>query len=68
MNTQSEQSHLPDDPQQIAFPDALEHDYEREDERWSARNQFNDWLLLIAIGIIDFTWMFIVFLLEPGIR
>lgn len=68
MSTEPEQQSPLKNRNDNVFPDALEHDYEREDERWSARNQFYDWLLLIAIGVIDLTWMLIVFWLEPGIR
>lgn len=41
---------------------------EREDQRWSAANQFNDWVMLICLGIFQATWMIIVILFEPGIR
>ncbi|MHB1361234.1 MAG: hypothetical protein ACYCW5_01380 [Thermoleophilia bacterium] len=68
MSTESEQQSPLKNRSDNVFPDALEHDYERDDERWSAHNQFYDWLLLIAIGVIDLTWMLIVFWLEPGIR
>jgi hypothetical protein len=40
----------------------------REDERWSGSSQLRDWLILFAIGALHFFWMFMVFLLEPGIR
>ncbi|MCL4474559.1 MAG: hypothetical protein M1455_11625 [Actinobacteria bacterium] len=68
MSTEPGQQPSPGNRSENVFPDALEQDYEREDERWSGRNQFYDWLLLIAIGVIDLTWMLIVFWLEPGIR
>jgi hypothetical protein len=47
---------------------SLLQDYEREDERWSAASQLRDWLIIFAIGVVVFAWMYIVFLLEPGIR
>lgn len=47
---------------------SLRQDYEREDERWSTASQLRDWLIIFAIGVVVFTWMFIVFLMEPGIR
>ncbi len=47
---------------------ALRVDYMREDERWSEASQLKDWILLLVIGFLQFLWMFIVFLLEPGIR
>jgi hypothetical protein len=47
---------------------SLFQDYEREDERWSAASQLRDWLIIFAIGVVVFAWMFIVFLIEPGIR
>jgi hypothetical protein len=54
------------------IPDELEvslrQDYERDDERWSTASQLRDWLIIFAIGVVVFSWMFIVFLLEPGIR
>jgi len=40
----------------------------RDDERWSGSSQLRDWLILFAIGALHFFWMFMVFLLEPGIR
>ena len=43
-------------------------DYDREDERWSTASQVRDWLIIFAIGVVVFLWMFIVFLVEPGIR
>jgi hypothetical protein len=46
----------------------LRADYERDDERWSIASQVRDWLIIFVIGILVFSWMFIVFLLEPGIR
>jgi hypothetical protein len=51
-----------------AFGEEMRLTEEREDRRWNATNKFNDWLLLIAIGIFQATWMIIVILLEPGIR
>ncbi len=48
--------------------DALRDDYMREDERFSGANQVRDWTLLILIGFLQFMCMYIVFVLEPGIR
>ncbi len=42
--------------------------YQREDDRWSGSSQLRDWLILFVIGLLHFSWMFLVFLLEPGIR
>jgi hypothetical protein len=53
---------------EIAFDATLRQSYEREDERYSAASQARDWLILVGIGAAHFTWMLIVFLLEPGIR
>ncbi len=47
---------------------ALREDYECNDERWSAASQVRDWIVIFAIGVFVFLWMFIVFLTEPGIR
>ncbi len=47
---------------------ALQEDYIRDDERWSSANQVRDWLIIFAIGVFVFLWMFIVFPTEPGIR
>ncbi len=47
---------------------ALRQDYERDDERWSAATQIRDAVIIFAIGVFVFLWMFIVFLTEPGIR
>lgn len=46
----------------------LRADYDREDERWSAASQIRDALIIFAIGVVVFLWMFVVFLVEPGIR
>lgn len=46
----------------------LRADYLREDERWSAANQARDALIIFLVGVVVFAWMFIVFLVEPGIR
>lgn len=46
----------------------LRADYMREDERWSRASQVRDALIIFAVGVFVFSWMFIVFLLEPGIR
>lgn len=50
------------------FEEELRADYQREDERWSTANQIRDALIIFAIGVFVFAWMFIVFLIEPGIR
>lgn len=47
---------------------ALRQDYERDDQRWSTATQIRDALIIFAIGVFVFLWMFIVFLTEPGIR
>jgi hypothetical protein len=54
--------------EEIAFDATLRESYEREDERYSTASQARDWLILIAIGALHFTWMLLVFLFEPGIR
>jgi hypothetical protein len=46
----------------------LRQDYERNDERWSTASQLRDWVIIFAVGVFVFLWMFIVFLVEPGIR
>jgi hypothetical protein len=53
---------------QLAFDETLQHSYEREDQRYSGRSQATDWLILIGIGVLQFVWMLVVFLVEPGIR
>jgi hypothetical protein len=53
---------------QLAFDETLQHSYEREDQRYSGRSQATDWLILIGIGALQFLWMLVVFLVEPGIR
>ncbi len=50
------------------FEIRLMQDYQREDERWSAGSQVRDALIIFGIGVLVFLWMFLVFLLEPGIR
>lgn len=54
-------------PQGI-YEGAMEESYEREDDRWNTRWQIRDWIILFIIGVLQFTWMLIVFLFEPGIR
>jgi hypothetical protein len=53
---------------QLSFDETLRHSYQREDERYSGRSQATDWLILIGIGVVQFLWMLVVFLVEPGIR
>jgi hypothetical protein len=50
------------------FEQGLREDYLREDERWSRASQVRDALIIFGVGLFVFLWMFIVFLLEPGIR
>lgn len=45
-----------------------ESHYEREDERWSFRNQLRDWGILLVMVIIYLAWTGIVYFVEPGIR
>lgn len=47
---------------------ALRQDYARDDDRWETASQVRDWVIIFAIGVFVFLWMFIVFLTEPGIR
>lgn len=47
---------------------ALRQDYARDDDRWERASQIRDWVIIFAIGVFVFLWMFIVFLTEPGIR
>jgi hypothetical protein len=54
--------------EEMAFTATLQKEYEREDERYRMGSQARDWLILIAIGILQFAWMLVVFLIEPGIR
>ena len=54
--------------EEIAFDVTLRQGYEREDERYSTASQARDWLILASIGAFHFTWMLVVFLVEPGIR
>ncbi len=50
------------------FETRIMQDYKRYDERWSAGSQVRDALIIFGIGVFVFLWMFLVFLLEPGIR
>jgi hypothetical protein len=54
--------------EEMAFTATLQQEYEREDERYRAASQARDWLILAAVGVFQFVWMLIVFLIEPGIR
>jgi hypothetical protein len=47
---------------------AVTRSYQREDDRYSGVSQLRDWAILFAFGALHFSWMFLVFLLEPGIR
>jgi len=47
---------------------ALRQDYARDDERWSTATQIRDAIIIFTIGVFVFLWMFLVFLIEPGIR
>jgi hypothetical protein len=40
----------------------------REDDRWTGSSQLRDWMIIFLVGALHFFWMFMVFLLEPGIR
>jgi hypothetical protein len=53
-------------PADLEIP--LRADYERDDERWSAASQVRDAFIIFCIGAFVFLWMFLVFLIEPGIR
>ncbi len=55
-------------PRTISCRSRSRRSYQREDDRWSGSSQLRDWLILFAIGALHFAWMFMVFLLEPGIR
>jgi hypothetical protein len=54
--------------EEAAFNQQLAEAYQREDERWSKASQATDWGILVTIGAIQWLWMFLVFLFEPGIR
>lgn len=41
---------------------------EEEAERWSWKDQLQDWGLVLAIIAVHVGWMLVVFLTEPGIR
>ncbi len=47
---------------------ALQEDYRRDDERWSAATQVRDAIIIFIGGFMVFLWELLVFLLEPGIR
>lgn len=49
-------------------PEQRREAMELEDERASLRNQFLDWVILGVMIAVNSTWMFIVYLTEPGIR
>jgi hypothetical protein len=53
---------------QMTFDEALRDSYQREDDRYSRASQATDWAILIGIGVVQFLWMLVVFLVEPGIR
>lgn len=54
--------------EEMAFAATLQKEYEREDQRYNMGSQARDWAILVAIGVLQFAWMLVVFLVEPGIR
>jgi hypothetical protein len=54
--------------EEMAFSSTLQREYEREDGRYRMGSQARDWFILVVIGILQFAWMLVVFLIEPGIR
>ena len=48
--------------------ESVTRSYQREDDRYAGASQLRDWAILFAIGALHWSWMFLVFLLEPGIR
>jgi hypothetical protein len=55
-------------PTEEVVPESQTRSYQREDDRWEGASPLRDWLILLAIGALHFTWMFLIFLFEPGIR
>jgi Flp pilus assembly protein TadB len=66
--TDQEELQTQNQMEERAFAATLQREYEREDERYSAASQARDWLILVTIGVLQFAWMLVVFLVEPGIR
>ena len=66
--TDQEELQTQNQMEEIAFAATLQRDYEREDERYRTASQARDWLILVVIGVLQFAWMLVVFLVEPGIR
>lgn len=54
--------------EEMAFTATLQKEYEREDQRYRIGSQARDWAILVTIGVLQFAWMLVVFLVEPGIR
>ena len=42
--------------------------FEIEDERWTRGQQLRDWVLLLIIALLNVGWMWLVYLVEPGLR
>jgi hypothetical protein len=66
--TDQEELRTQNQMEEIAFTATMLREYEREDERYSTASQARDWLILVTVGVLQFAWMLVVFLLEPGIR
>lgn len=66
--TDQEQLRTQTQMEEIAFAATLQREYEREDDRYRTAGQARDWLILVVIGVLQFAWMLVVFLVEPGIR
>ncbi len=49
-------------------PEEVRASFDEEDERWSARAQLIDWLILLGMLVLFATWTLIVYFLEPGLR
>ena len=49
-------------------PDEIPSPTEREDDRYSFRNQLRDWGILAIMIVIYLAWTGVIYLFEPGIR
>ena len=49
-------------------PDETRASFNEEDERWGARAQLVDWLILLGLMVLFAAWTLTVYFLEPGLR
>lgn len=67
MDNQTPPDEIPSPTEPVAG-ELPETTYEREDDRYSFRNQLRDWGILAIMIVIYLAWTGVIYLFEPGIR